>query len=223
MAPIPRKPEDGPVFFFSHRAHHRYGCFSNWADAPFVLEGNRFANSEQAMMHAKATLFGDADMAAKILRETDPRKAKALGRKVKNFDFEVWSANARTLVGKILLAKFEQNENAGKVLLSTGERFIAQAAPKDALWGIGLSEKLAKNVPPSVWPGRNWLGEMLGARCARSYAPASTATRRNGWRPRMAPSSSSATAIPTATAASPTGPTRPSSSRGTASQTRSRP
>jgi predicted NAD-dependent protein-ADP-ribosyltransferase YbiA (DUF1768 family) len=49
--------------------------FSNWADAPFVSDGNRFANSDQTMMQATAALFNDADTAAKLLRESDPRKA----------------------------------------------------------------------------------------------------------------------------------------------------
>jgi ribA/ribD-fused uncharacterized protein len=38
------------------------------------------------MMHPKALLFGDHEIASKIIQETSPDKTQALGRKVKNFN-----------------------------------------------------------------------------------------------------------------------------------------
>ncbi len=48
------------------------------------------ATSEMWMMVQKARLFGDEQVAKEMLRTTDPKVHKALGRKVKNFDNIVW-------------------------------------------------------------------------------------------------------------------------------------
>ena len=42
------------------------------------------------MMVQKARLFGDEDVARQMLKTSDPKKHKALGRQVKNFDNRVW-------------------------------------------------------------------------------------------------------------------------------------
>lgn len=47
------------------------------------------------MMASKARLFGDEETLNRILKATDPKTAKALGRKVKNFGETVWKENAR--------------------------------------------------------------------------------------------------------------------------------
>lgn len=42
------------------------------------------------MMYRKATLFGDMEIGERILREPEPKKQKALGRKVRGFEGGVW-------------------------------------------------------------------------------------------------------------------------------------
>lgn len=42
------------------------------------------------MMVAKARFFGDEKVAKEMLRTTDPKKHKALGRTVRGFDERVW-------------------------------------------------------------------------------------------------------------------------------------
>ncbi|KAG8470819.1 hypothetical protein KFE25_009240 [Diacronema lutheri] len=151
------------VFFFSH-THGPFACLSNWYPCAFVDEASRaFANSEQAMMHGKAVLFGDAATAEKILRETDPRKVKRLGRCVANFDEDLWRERARPLVMQILTHKFAQNAHEQHVLLSTGNKLLVEASPYDAIWGIGLDAESARQTPTDRWPGSNWLGEVLCA------------------------------------------------------------
>lgn len=44
------------------------------------------------MMYRKALLFGDAEVAERIMLAITPKEHKALGRKVKNFDGTVWDA-----------------------------------------------------------------------------------------------------------------------------------
>ena len=42
------------------------------------------------MMYRKATLFGDEEIAVQILREPEPKRQKALGRKVRGFEGGRW-------------------------------------------------------------------------------------------------------------------------------------
>ena len=57
-----------------------------------------FLTTEQYMMYHKALLFADTAIAAKILREPEPKKQKALGRKVKGFDPRVWDERKEAIV-----------------------------------------------------------------------------------------------------------------------------
>jgi predicted NAD-dependent protein-ADP-ribosyltransferase YbiA (DUF1768 family) len=42
------------------------------------------------MMVQKARLFGDEDVATRMLATTDPKRYRALGREVEGFDGRVW-------------------------------------------------------------------------------------------------------------------------------------
>ena len=50
-------------------------------------------------------LFKDEDNALLILKSHSPRDQKALGRKVRNFDAEVWTANCKEIVKAGNMAK----------------------------------------------------------------------------------------------------------------------
>ncbi len=86
---------------------------------------------------------------------------KGLGRKVKPYDNEKWGQNRFRLVAEGVLAKFQQNEELGKYLLSTANDILVEASPTDEIWGIGLSESEAKVTPPEKWKGQNLLGKVL--------------------------------------------------------------
>lgn len=101
----------------------------------------------------------DDVMAAKILRETDPRKVKGLGRAVSNFDADLWNKNARSAVRDGCYLKFSQNKAMGDVLLKTGTQHLVEASPSDRIWGIGFSAADALGNLEK-W-GTNWLGEVL--------------------------------------------------------------
>ena len=57
--------------------------------------------------HTHTVLFSDADMAARIMACHSPRDQKALGRKVKNFDQDVWKSKCRDIVKRGNMAKVE--------------------------------------------------------------------------------------------------------------------
>src|SRR5215207_7881828 len=51
--------------------------FSQWYPAEFTVDAAAFVCAEQFMMHGKALLFGDAEIAAEILAVTAPRSQGA--------------------------------------------------------------------------------------------------------------------------------------------------
>lgn len=135
--------------------------FSQWHPLGFRVSGTDYETAEQYMMHHKALLFGDAERAAAILLTGDPRKQKAHGRAVKNFDADVWRLNARRIVYEANCAKFLQNPAALEELLATDGKLIVEAAPNDRVWGIGLEEKDDRVADSQHWLGTNWLGYAL--------------------------------------------------------------
>lgn len=110
-------------------------------------------------MYQKALLFNDFEVAEQILNETDVRKIKALGRKVKDFDNELWDKHKESFMFNACYAKFSQNDKLKNFLLSTGTCEIIEASPVDNIWGIGFSsDKAMENI--DKW-GQNLLGETL--------------------------------------------------------------
>lgn len=92
------------VTFFG--ANNPNGYLSNWYTSPLKIKfgetDHDFQNVEQAMMASKAFLMGDQDSFVKILQQPDPKKVKALGRKVKNFNPALWdkSKSSRFVLGQ---------------------------------------------------------------------------------------------------------------------------
>lgn len=137
------------------------GYFSQWYPSEFTIDGIKFCTAEQYMMYRKATLFGDTAIAEQVLATKNPKEQKALGRKVANFDADTWNAAAKDIVFVGNYAKFTQNKHLLLDLLATGDTLFVEASPYDAIWGIGITEDVARKTPPDEWPGTNWLGEVL--------------------------------------------------------------
>lgn len=144
------------TFFWQSRSP-----FSQWYPSNFVLEGIRFYCAEQAMMYHKAILFGDKEIAQKILQAKEPREQKALGRKVKNFDKKRWDSMCKQIVYTANEAKFTQNEELLQILLATEGTTLVEASPVDTIWGIGLAADDPRALDRTKWRGTNWLGEVL--------------------------------------------------------------
>ncbi|MEO9517220.1 MAG: NADAR family protein [Paracoccaceae bacterium] len=137
------------------------GPLSQWQGCQFDMDGTHYTSAEQAMMHAKATLFENAGIADEILRADDPCKQKALGRQVTGFDQSRWSSARYDIVVRINLAKFSQNKGLRRKLFQTGRLQLVEASPIDTVWGIGLDAETARNTPEHLWPGQNLLGRAL--------------------------------------------------------------
>lgn len=153
------------LLFWGHRpaAGGKVGasCLSQWYAAPFVHEGLSYATAEHFMMAGKARLFGDTDSLEKILAAAEPDRAKALGRKVKNYDDALWTRERYVIVVEGNVAKFSGNAALKAYLLGTGVKVLVEASPVDAIWGIGLAKDDPAALDPRSWKGENLLGFAL--------------------------------------------------------------
>jgi ribA/ribD-fused uncharacterized protein len=147
---------DRHTFFFS-----KNDAFSNWYPMAFRFRDLDFSCGEQFMMYAKARQFGDLEVASKILLSHDPMEQKRLGRQVKGFDKAIWDGRCRHTVYVGSRERFTQNEFAYDLLLSTQGTELVEAAPRDNIWGVGLSENDPRIDDPRNWKGTNWLGQVL--------------------------------------------------------------
>ena len=135
--------------------------FSNWHKSKFTHNDVEYNCSEQYMMHMKALMFGDTEVAELIMEQKDPRKQKMLGREVRHFDHELWFEKCQEVMVDGLISKFTQNPSMLKVLLDTGDKIIAEASPYDTVWGIGMAEDHPDVLNQSKWNGHNLLGKVL--------------------------------------------------------------
>ncbi len=144
-----------------HKADEENGFLSNWYKSPFVLDGQRFSCVEQYMMYRKAAVFGDSEIMDLILDTEDPGTIKDLGRRVQNYDNDVWSSCRQVIVYRALLAKFEQNSDLKQKLMDTGDAILAECAHDDKIWGIGRYPTDDRRLDPKQWIGQNLLGYAL--------------------------------------------------------------
>ncbi len=153
------------LFFWGHRPGRGVGasCFSQWFEAPFELDGERYPTAEHRMMEAKARLFGDEDTARAVLRAANPGAAKALGRTVRGFDEATWERERFGIVVAANRAKFAQNAALAEFLRKTGRKVLVEASPVDRVWGIGLAAADPAAADPERWQGLNLLGFALMA------------------------------------------------------------
>ena len=159
------------LFFWGHTTDSHMPnnkCLSQWSPHGFksasVTNPNiqlYYKTAEHYMMAEKAKLFDDIDIAVDIVMCGEPKEAKALGRKVKNFDEYEWNKHKYRTVVDANYLKFMQNESICLYLLSTGNQVLVEASPSDTLWGIGMDSNDPDVNDPSKWKGENLLGFAL--------------------------------------------------------------
>lgn len=136
-------------------------CLSQWFQCSFIVDGQYYNCAEQYMMAEKARIFGDEEVRQQILAEYSQMAMKKLGRKVRGYDDLIWKAKRFGVVVKGNVAKFSQNEKLLNFLISTGDKILVEASPKDIVWGIGLEESSPDAIRPCKWQGENLLGFAL--------------------------------------------------------------
>lgn len=159
--------KDEMLLFYGHKVTDPItdSCLSQWYPCEFKEEGVTYTSAEQYMMAEKARLFADEEMREEIIRTNDPETCKRLGRKVRNFDKEIWDKNKMDIVEHGNLLKFTQNPQLREFLLSTGDKVLVEASPVDCIWGIGIGKNNPDALDPSKWRGENLLGfALMGVR-----------------------------------------------------------
>lgn len=150
------KITDKLVLFFGNN-----DVCSNFYLCPLQYEGHRFHSSEQLFMYLKAKTFKDWGIVRMILSCETPKEAKALGRKVRNYDDKVWNLERDRCMYITVLAKFMQCEEFKKLVIDNSNKTFAEASPYDHIWGIKLSENDPRALDPSQWKGENRLGKCI--------------------------------------------------------------
>lgn len=161
---------------------------SQWYPARFDINGMHFLCAEQYMMFKKAEVFGDPEKMMDILHlplppgcptafpdtheviwmpkhwetwKAMPQMCKQLGRMVKGFDVTRWATLCEDIVYEANRAKFTQNEDLYRWLLSTHGKTLVEAADYDPIWGVGMREDDDRILEPANWQGENKLGKIL--------------------------------------------------------------
>ncbi len=107
---------------------------SNFHPAKFTLHRFEYHSSEQFLHQKKAILFKDEKSAARIMAST-AAECKNLGRKVSNFNMNIWKVKCKYIMKDGLTAKFSQHRQCFKVLEATNNTVLVEASPYDKLWG----------------------------------------------------------------------------------------
>lgn len=151
------------LFFWGHTVNEQVtkACFSQWFPCQFEENGIFYKTAEHYMMANKAKLFDDDEILNKVLNSETPNEAKNLGRKVKNFNSEVWDQHKYEIVKQANILKFSQNQDLKDFLLSTENKILVEASPYDTIWGIGMLETDKNSKNPLLWKGENLLGFAL--------------------------------------------------------------
>lgn len=153
------------IFFWGHQPKEdgtlSTACLSNWWISPFQVSITTYDCVEQFMMSYKACLFEDEDINKRILESKNPAEIKKLGGAVHNFDEKTWAEYKYSIILNALYAKFMQNAELKKFLLTTENAILVEASPHDKIWGIGLEQADVNATNPLKWKGENLLGFAL--------------------------------------------------------------
>jgi len=153
------------LFFWGHTPNKDgsigKSCFSQWWQSAFTVEGITYKTAEHWMMAEKARLFNDIICLEEIIACEHPMDAKQWGRKVKNFDPDLWNQHKYEMVKQGNMHKFSQHPDLKEFLLGTKNRVLVEASPRDRIWGIGMGQSNEKAENPNLWRGQNLLGFAL--------------------------------------------------------------
>lgn len=144
-----------------HNPEEDNGYLSNWYPSPFTVDLVTFSGMEQFMMYRKAVCFHDSKIATQILETDEVSHVKELGRLVSGYNDNHWNGVRQIVVYEGLLAKFSQNKELKKRLISVGDAILAECSVKDRIWGIGLSMNDSDRLDRAKWKGKNLLGYAL--------------------------------------------------------------
>jgi adenylate cyclase len=120
------------IRFFSKSETHSE--FSNFAPYPIEVDGATWPSTEH---YYQAQKFADPALQEKIRAAKKPVIAKSLSAKYRDRAREDWGVVKDAVMERAVRCKFTQHAELRRLLLSTGDQNLAEAAPNDYYWGIG--------------------------------------------------------------------------------------
>lgn len=134
--------EQEKIYFLS--SSKAFSEFSNFYESDFTINGITYKTNEHYFQSKK---FSDADFeyALKIINAQTPKQAKSLGRKNSTEIRQDWNTSRVVIMYEGLKAKFSQNEDLKKLLLSTKGKELVENNKGDAFWGCGRNG-IGKNM-----------------------------------------------------------------------------
>ena len=152
------------IFFWS--THDKYSFLSNSYESEFFVKERSYVSVERFVWVIKALVrWRNKDLASQIHLAANREDAKHLIRKYSTSTHHSeaskkdWMDRCVEVMTQGVRAKFEQSEDLGRQLLSTGERQLIYADRYDPFWGIGFLMVEAFDNE-DCW-GKNKLGEIL--------------------------------------------------------------
>ncbi len=98
------------------------------------------------------------------MRAESPLECKKISEGLnREINVKAWmGSSAERVMLERIKAKFGQNPHLMTYLLSTHEKVLVEANPRDTHWSCGISYKDTVNLMfTDRWPGKNKLGEIL--------------------------------------------------------------
>ena len=134
-------------FYLAHE--QPYGCFSNFAEYGFYLDGQWWQTSEHYYQAQKFTTI-EPDWSVLISEAKTAKEAATLGRDRHHPMRPDWDLVKDDIMLNAVLTKFQTHRDIQKILLATGDELIVENSPVDYYWGCGEDGT-----------GKNRLGEIL--------------------------------------------------------------
>ena len=132
---LDKLPNDLSGFEISSKRGHMGMCFfselnplSNFHCANFTIDSENYHSSEQYIQKAKADYFGDTRVSDDIMRAETLLECKQLARNITTYDHAEWCRIAKSKCECGITCKFQQNPSLMNLLISTGNRILAEAS-----------------------------------------------------------------------------------------------
>ena len=108
--------------------------FANFAPYGISLDGVWWSTAEH---YFQAQKFLDANYREQIRKANRPKDAKSLGT-TRAYPLRAdWEEIKGEIMHRTVLTKFQTHKSLSDLLLSTGNKLIAESSPHDAYWGCG--------------------------------------------------------------------------------------
>lgn len=133
------------IYFY--KINEEYGCFSNFSNHGFELDGKWWRTSEH---YFQAQKFAESEYEEEVRLAKTPMDAAIMGRDRAKPLRRDWEEVKDNIMRKAVLQKFRSHKDILDILLSTGQEEIIEKTSNDYYWGWGKDGT-----------GKNMLGKIL--------------------------------------------------------------